>query len=244
MNKFLVVVPFYNVEEWIEKCVDSIKNQTYENFSCVLIDDMSTDRSYERCVKSVGDDSRFSIVKNVEKKYALKNIVEGIILANPVDDDIIVTIDGDDWLYDDKVFQKVNQAYEYTGCLLTYGNYERYPDGKLGHCSKYSANVINTNSFRQDMWRASHLRTFKYKLWKNIKEKDFLDNEGSYLDVTWDLAFMFPMLEMAGDRQECFIEPLYVYNMSNPMNDFKKKLQRQRTYDGIIRRRPRYTVLK
>ena len=240
MNRFLVIVPFYNVEEWIEKCISSIKVQKYKNFACALIDDISTDASYQKCVDATADDKRFTIIKNEEKKYALKNIIDGIDALSPQDEDIIVTVDGDDWVYDENVFKKVLDRYEKTRCLITYGNYERYPDGQLGHCNKYSDGIINNNAFRQDMWRASHLRTFKYKLWKNIKDSDFLDNDGNYLDVAWDLAFMFPMLEMAQERQECFSEPLYVYNMANPNNDFKLKLQRQRMFDGMIRRRQRY----
>jgi len=240
VNKFLVVVPFYNVEEWIEKCINSIKGQNYDNFSCILIDDISTDSSYEKCIRAVADDNKFTVVKNKEKKYALKNIIEGINILNPQDEDVIMTVDGDDWVYDSDVFKKVDDKYREAKCLITYGNYERFPDGQLGHCSKYSNGIINNNAFRQDMWRASHLRTFKYKLWKNIKDKDLLDNDGNYLDVAWDLAFMFPMLEMAGERQECFSEPLYVYNMDNPNNDFKLKLEKQRMYDRMIRHRPRY----
>jgi glycosyltransferase involved in cell wall biosynthesis len=210
----------------------------------VLIDDISTDNSYERCIETVGDDNRFSIIKNEEKKYALKNIVEGIGFAKPDDDDIVITVDGDDWLYDDEVFQKVNQTYINTGCLITYGNYERYPDGKLGHCSKYSAHIVNTNAFRQDMWRASHLRTFKYKLWKNIKEEDFLDNEGNYLDVTWDLAFMFPMLEMAGEKSQYIDDILYVYNCANPLNDHKIDNAYQMSLEREIRTKQSYSDVK
>jgi len=239
-EKILVIVPFYNVEQWIQKCIESIKDQKYENFSCVLIDDISTDDSYKKCIEVVGEDKRFTIIKNEEKKYALKNIIDGISSLSPDDEDVIITVDGDDWLYDERVFNKINNIYARKNCLITYGNYERYPDGKLGHCTKYPDHVVKNNLYRRDTWRASHLRTFKYKLWKNIKNEDFLDENGEYLDVAWDLAFMFPMLEMAAERQAFVNSPLYVYNMSNPNNDFKTKIEKQRMYDGMIRRRSKY----
>ena len=243
VHNLKIVVPFYNVEKWIKQCIESIKSQNYKNFSCVVIDDVSTDDSYEKCISAVGDDKRFVVVKNEEKKYALKNIVDGINLLNPNDDDIIITVDGDDWVYDESVFGKVNERYMDSGCLITYGNYERYPDGKLGHCTRYPDSIIKNNMFRNDHWRASHLRTFKYLLWKNIKNEDFLNNEGEYLDVVYDHAIMFPMLEMASERQEYFREPLYVYNTSNPANNFKIKLQKQRRYDTMIRSRNKYKRL-
>ena len=83
MHNLKIVVPFYNVEKWIKQCIESIKSQNYKNFSCVVIDDVSTDDSYEKCISAVGDDKRFVVVKNEEKKYALKNIVDGINLLNP-----------------------------------------------------------------------------------------------------------------------------------------------------------------
>ena len=56
---------------------------------------------------------RFNLILNKEKKFALKNIYEGIKLLNPSDEDIIITIDGDDWLYDSTVFDKVKNILLY-----------------------------------------------------------------------------------------------------------------------------------
>ena len=44
-NHFKIIVPLYNVEKWIKRCLRSIKLQTYKNFECIIIDDISTDNS-------------------------------------------------------------------------------------------------------------------------------------------------------------------------------------------------------
>lgn len=238
-----IITPFYNVEKWISKNIEMLKQQTHTDFRCVLVDDLSTDKSFDVCRDIINNDQRFILIKNKEKKYALKNIIDSINILGLSDEEIIVTIDGDDWLYDKFVLEKVNKIYEIKKILLTYGNYLNYPTNTLGHCSPYPKHVIDNNSYRQDNWRASHLRTFKYKLWKNIKQEDFLDEEAKFLDVTWDLAFMFPMLEMSGGKFHCFREPLYVYNRQNDINDYKIKLQRQRFYETYIRRKNRYERL-
>ena len=46
MNKFCIIVPIYNGEKYIAKCIESIKNQTYKNFDCIIIDDCSTDSTF------------------------------------------------------------------------------------------------------------------------------------------------------------------------------------------------------
>ena len=46
-NHFKIIVPFYNVEDWIKICIRSIKAQSYTNFQCILIDDLSDDNTEE-----------------------------------------------------------------------------------------------------------------------------------------------------------------------------------------------------
>ena len=54
-----VIVPIYNVENYLRMCLDSIQNQTYTNFECLLINDGSPDSSAEICREYVDKDSRF-----------------------------------------------------------------------------------------------------------------------------------------------------------------------------------------
>jgi glycosyltransferase involved in cell wall biosynthesis len=82
-NHFKIIVPFYNVEKWIKVCIRSVKAQDYKNFQCVLLDDMSTDKTAEIVKKEIGNDPRFTFIENVEKAYALENIFYGIIV-NPI----------------------------------------------------------------------------------------------------------------------------------------------------------------
>ena len=57
-----VVVPVYNVKEYLEKSVGSIRNQTYKNLEIILVDDGSTDGSRELCDKFAGDDKRIRVI--------------------------------------------------------------------------------------------------------------------------------------------------------------------------------------
>ena len=244
-NHFKIIIPLYNVEKYIKICIRSVKAQTYDNFQCIILDDMSTDDSAAVIRKEIGNDDRFKLIVNTEKAYALKNIYDGINISNPSAEDIILTLDGDDWLASRDVLEKVNNVYNQSGCWLTYGSYAEYPSNRRGKFARQiPLSVINSNSFRNHEWCSSHMRTFKYHLWRQIKKEDLLDSEGKFYSMTWDLAFMFPMLEMAGHRSQYIQDILYVYNVANPLNDHKIDNSYQIKLEREIRNKPSYEKLK
>lgn len=58
-----IVVPIYNVENYLRICLDSIQNQRYQNFECLLINDGSPDNSADICIEYVTKDARFRYFK-------------------------------------------------------------------------------------------------------------------------------------------------------------------------------------
>ena len=60
--KISVIVPVYNVEAYLEKCLDSIRAQTYPDFEAILVDDASTDRSGEICSRYAEQDARLQVI--------------------------------------------------------------------------------------------------------------------------------------------------------------------------------------
>ena len=245
MNKFKIVVPMYNVEKWVANTINTIKKQTYTNFDCVIIDDISTDDSYNVVKELIEGDDRFHLIKNTEKKFALQNIYEGIEYLKPANEDIVATVDGDDWLYTYDVLEKVNKVYEEEKCFITFGMSVYLDDLKKGlvvpnGSQPFPPQVVHGSLFRDYRWQSSHLRTFKYGLWKRIKREDLLDEDGEFYRMAWDLAFMFPMLEMAMERHKCITDILYVYNNDNPLNDHKVDTPLQLRTDQVIRKKQRY----
>lgn len=239
-TKFLFVVPFYNCEKWIAKCIKSIRRQNHENFNCVLIDDMSTDNSVKVIEELIRDDGRFTLHKNTEKHFALGNIVKTISAEKLDKDDVIILLDGDDYLPSKKVLTKLNEVYK-KGTLLTYGSYVYDPTGRPGvEPSPYPDSVIKNNAFRQDKWRASHLRTFKYHLWKNLNLNDLKDDNNKYFEMTYDQAIMLPLLEMSSERSEYIPQILCTYNKQNPLNVDKIKAKKQSDLAVKIRNKNPY----
>ena len=110
--KIGIIIPNYNYEHTIGKCLESILNQTYQNFEIIYVDDMSTDNSV-------------NIVKEYQKKYKKKiKIVElkqkrlnggarnEAYLHLSDDVDYVYYVDSDDWLYNEEALENINRKLQ------------------------------------------------------------------------------------------------------------------------------------
>ena len=88
------------------------------------------------------------------------------------------------------------------------------------------------------------MRSFKYKLWKNLKKQDLKDEDGFYYKMAYDQAIMLPLLEMAGDKAKYVKETLHVYNKNNPLNVDKIKALEQADTAKKIRNKKKYQRIK
>ena len=94
-----IIIPIYNVEKYLEKCLDSILNQTYKNLEIILIDDGSTDNSPNICNSYCEKDKRIKIIhKNNEGVSSARN--KGIELSKGK---YIVFIDSDDYVSNEHI---------------------------------------------------------------------------------------------------------------------------------------------
>lgn len=132
-----VIVPVYNVEKYIEKCIESIINQTYKNLEIFLVDDGSTDNSLNICKEYAEKDSRIIVLTQSNsgaykaRKYAVE-IATGRYVA---------FVDGDDWIDSDMYADMVSIMEKYhtlmvgTGTIDVNGEKEsvRKQKAKEGH---------------------------------------------------------------------------------------------------------------
>ena len=65
--KFFIIIPIYNVESYLHKCLDSIVSQTYKNFEVICVNDGSTDKSLEIAKSYADSDSRFTLTSQANQ---------------------------------------------------------------------------------------------------------------------------------------------------------------------------------
>lgn len=243
-KQFVIVIPSYNNAKWFRKNLNSALAQDYTNYRIIYTDDNSPDDTGKLVQEFLSlhkkKDNIIHLIRNTERKGALHNLYD--MIHSCQDDEIVVTLDGDDWFYSSKVLSKLNEVYSNSDVWMTYGQYRSFPDNRVGCSGKMPDTVIAEASYRRSQWRSSHLRTFYSWLFKQIKKED-LFYDGEFFPTAWDLPMMFPMLEMAGQRQKFISDILYIYNCENPINDSKVDLGKQQALERVARSMPKYPLL-
>ena len=221
-NKFKIIIPSYNNEDWAEYNIASILNQTYTNYEVLYINDASTDNTLKAVTNIVENLSNWSIINNLENKGAQHNYFEHLDSFLNNDEDILIHLDGDDWLYDNNVLSNLNNFYNKNNCWMTYGGFvcwDGSEDVKLPNpqSTPYSDFIHKHKFYRKDQWRASHLRTFKSFLIKAVDKNDLKSSiDEKYYWHAADLAHQFPCLEMCPKDKIGLVDfHTHVYNQSN-----------------------------
>lgn len=199
-----IVSTVLNKERWVKRCIESVHQQTFREWTHVVIDAKSDDQTWMRA-KMADQDTRTRLAQNPVRQAALENAVE--TWNDLPDDEIVVWLDGDDWLAHSRALEVVAEAYTDPDVWLTYGQF-MMPDGTIGFASRYPAG----GNVRQIDWRATHLKTFRAGLVKKIKPIDLLKPDGTWCDLAIDHAVMYPLLEMAGEHYACIDKIVCIYN--------------------------------
>lgn len=126
MDKISVIVPIYNREKYIRKCLESIINQTYKNIEVICVDDKSTDYSLSICDDYAKNDNRIKVVA-LEKNQGVSNARNtGIVNATG---EWIAFVDSDDYIEENMLFDMITVA-DKTGVDIVLSDLDMFSQGK------------------------------------------------------------------------------------------------------------------
>lgn len=194
----------------IEKTLDSVFSQKYDQFRVIYIDDASNDGSYEMArdlIYETGKTHLVTLVKNEEMLGHVANVYRGAQACQ--DGEIIVLLNGEDRLAHEWVLSRLNQYYADPDLWLTFGQYMEYPAFKKGICRPILSNEWSEKGIRKSPFVFSHLKTFYASLFKKIEEQDLI-YQGKHISLNAEFAYMIPMLEMAKNHYQFIPEVLYL----------------------------------
>ena len=121
-EKISVIVPVYNVEQYLERCVDSIINQTYKNLEIILVNDGSTDNSGQLCDELAKKDDRIRVIH--KKNGGLSDARN--VGVDEAKAELIGFIDSDDYIDEDMYELLINNLKAANADLSMCGHYDVY----------------------------------------------------------------------------------------------------------------------
>ncbi len=197
MIKVSVVIPVYNVEKYIDRCLSSVINQTYSFIEIILINDGSQDHSANICDNIASKDDRISVIhKKNEGPSAARNL--GTKLARG---EYILYVDSDDELPSDAIESLVTKLNEYPQSEIIIGEIHSAPKDPFGYHFSYYKNV---DYIEDNLWIRQHFYKTNHRLPTNpvnkLIQSSFLkENELSFKEgiIHEDELWMFFLVQKA-----------------------------------------------
>jgi len=226
-QRIVIISPTYNSEAYIQQCIKSVATQDYDNYHMIVIDDASTDKTYEKACSFVENfrSDLITVIKNDENKGAVRNQIESIRkYCKP--DDIVMFLDGDDSLINDnEIFQFYNNLYDGT-TEFTYGSCYSMVDRIPLIAQNYPEEIKQKKEYRKYKfnWNMpyTHLRTFKAGLLDGLDDSNFQDGSGEWYKAGGDGSIFYSLIEQADPKKVKVVSDIvYNYNDINPLNDYK-----------------------
>jgi len=127
-KSFVIVIYSYNQAQWSERCLRSVFEQEYDHYRIVFIDDHSTDGSLQKAKEFIADNNqedKVTFLENKIKSGPITSLYRAVETC--LDREIILPLDGKDWLSEENVLCKINSAYQNPDVWITLGSTIDYP---------------------------------------------------------------------------------------------------------------------
>ena len=174
---FSIIVPIYNIEKYIEECINSILNQTYKEFELILVDDGSTDTSGKICDDFQKKDSRIKVIHKINGGLVSARKAGTLVAKNKY----IVPIDGDDFIKKDYLKNAYDIIMKNDPDMICFSYTMYYENNsfnriihnnlKEGLYNGDLTDIINTYLYDENRtWR--NKGNILYNIWAKIVKKD------------------------------------------------------------------------
>ena len=222
MVKLSIIIPVYNIEDYISKCLESVLNQPFQDYEIICVNDGSTDNSLE--VLHSFNDKR---IKVIDKKNEGSGIARNIGLEKAVGE-YVFFVDGDDWLEENSLQIILNEADRLKTDILIFGGLSYYDNKSQngGYSAdklpkKYFNKVFSSKDIKKDIFK------FPSTAWTKLYRRDFLqknDIKFQEIKVGQDQLPFFHSMITAG-KIALLPQNLYCYrkNRKGAVTAVKKK---------------------
>ncbi len=224
-----VIMPVYNAEEFLDRSISSVINQTYDNLEILLIDDCSTDNSYNILKEYAKKDKRIKIFHNQENQHVSETRNVGIRNSTGK---YLYFIDSDDFIDNDYIEHLVNTAEKENADVVVNPNIYQYKNGRkklniLTETFNKEKDNKNYNIIAIKVFPSVYNRLYK----KDIQEKyDIFFPKGvKFIEDTY-----FNVLFFASSNNIIFIQPKSYYYRNITANSITRTLNRTSSLNDLF----------
>ncbi len=165
-----VIVPIYNVQDYLEKCYNSIKNSSYKNLEIILVNDGSTDKCHEMCNAFQKSDSRVKVIDKPNGGLSSARNA-GLDVANG---EYICFIDSDDYITGDMIEKLVIKAEEYKADIVQCGYCRVSESGKVLNTVTSESVFLDSNKKILDAFFKDNI--YHVVVWNKLYRKSVIAN--------------------------------------------------------------------
>ena len=201
MKKVSVIVPVYNVEKYIEKCLESIKRQSFDDFECLIINDGTKDNSIEVAKRLVGNDDRF-VFYDKENGGLSDARNYGIEKANG---EYLSFIDSDDYIDEDLLKLAYDKATKHNSDIVCFDMIYEWENRNL-EVSK-GANFEEVTDYKENRNVVFINNSANNKLYK----KEFLKDRRFIKGMWYEDLAVIPTWLAEANNVSYVDKPLYYY---------------------------------
>ena len=199
-----VIVPVYNVEKYLERCIDSILKQTYSDLEILLIDDGSSDKSGKICDEYAKKDNR---IKVIHKKNGGISDVRNVGIEN-AKGDYIGFVDSDDYIADDMFETLYKLSNENNADISIVSFYEMYNGKLIGVRDDKTLTKMDKQEALKELLIDTNIQSY---MWNKLFKKELFDNLRFPLGKNFeDIATVLLIFERA-NKVVLLQEPKYYY---------------------------------
>lgn len=200
-----IIIPVYNTEEYLNKCLDSVLNQTYKNIEIIIIDDESTDNSYEILQKYQKEDKRIILLRQ-------KNSGQGVARNKGIEiakGEYICFVDSDDRIAKNMVEEMIKEiektSSDFSSFLIAFENSknQKIYRKKFNYLTLEKENIYKNAIEIKDIFTVP---------WNKIYKKDFLIKNSVFFPEIRKNEDIFFVHKLAFYSKKCsFVNKVFYY---------------------------------
>lgn len=195
-NLVSVIMPVYQVSDYVERCLMSVMNQTYSHLECIIVNDVTKDDSIEKCERLINDYDgaiRFQIIHHEHNRGLSAARNTGTKAATG---DFVYYVDSDDEMMPDCIEKLLRAALEYPEAEMVIGNAQFFLNGQKERVSldEGMPSVIQSNELALSLYYQQRITN---AAWNKLIRRSFIEEHDLYFkegiiveDYLWEFFVM------------------------------------------------------